>query len=197
MNHNLLSKATLFVKKYLLTKLPRHMYFHNYQHTLMVADSVKIIAKEISLNRDETFIITLSALFHDIGYVFQYLGHEEASTDIASHFLLKNGLSSFMIEAVQGCILATKMPQGPKNEMEMAICDSDLYHFSLPDYQHHALLLRREWQAHRKLYFSESDWNSINLEVLQSHAYHTTFGKDVLQKRKEGNINFLQELLKG
>lgn len=168
------------------------MYFHNLEHTLFVVEGVKRISRAENRDDDERFILILAAFMHDIGYTEKYSGHEEASAFIAAAFLRKNGLPEDIIEAVLGCIIATKFPQVPTNEMEMIICDADLYHFAMPKYQGFAERLKAEWENNLNLYLSELEWDKLNLEMLSTHKYFTAYGKNVLQKKKERNVRKLR-----
>ncbi len=187
----LLKKAEAFVKELLEKELPENMYFHNFEHTLLVVEGVKLIAKQSNVAEIDLFVLTLAAFLHDVGYTQQYIGHELASTRIARIFLLENGLGADQVEAVTHLILATKYPQLPKNNLEQIICDADFYHFSLENYTGFAERLKREWEVSLQLVYSDREWDAINLDMLAGHEYFTGFGKKILQKKKNLNIEKL------
>lgn len=167
------------------------MYFHNFEHTLLVVAGVKIIGEHSHVSEQEMLILTLAAYLHDIGYTRQYIGHEAISAEMAGNFLSSNGLSSVEVEQVQQCILATKYPQLPHNNLQKIICDADFYHFALPAYTDFAVRLKREWEENINLAYSYREWDAINLKMLTSHQYFTGYGKQFLQKKKERNIEKL------
>lgn len=189
----LLKKVEQFVEDSLKSKLSPAMYFHNLEHTLLVVEGVQLISRAEQMNDDERFILILAAFLHDLGYTDKYTGHEEISVMVAGDFLRKNGVMEEMIEDVQGCIAATKYPQFPTNKLEMVICDADFYHFSLPDYQDFADRLKIEWENNLNLFYSDLEWDELNLNMLSGHEYFTAYGKSVLQKKKDLNIEKLKK----
>lgn len=187
----LLKKVEAYVKGLLEKELPKNMYFHNFEHTLLVVEGVKIIGKENKVNENELFILILAAFLHDVGYTKQYIGHEQASAEMAQDFLLENGLGPAQIKVVANCIMATKYPQFPSNDLEKIICDADFYHFSLQSYTDFATRLKREWEENLRLVYTDREWDAINIKMLTGHEYFTTFGKQILQKKKNLNIEKL------
>ncbi|SDD82896.1 HD domain-containing protein [Pedobacter soli] len=187
----LINRVSDYVEELLEKELPEHMYFHNFEHTLLVVAGVKIIGEHSQVSEQEMLILTLAAYLHDIGYTRQYIGHEAISAEMAGNFLSSNGLSSVEVEQVQQCILATKYPQLPHNNLQKIICDADFYHFALPAYTDFAVRLKREWEENINLAYSYREWDAINLKMLTSHQYFTGYGRQFLQKRKERNIEKL------
>lgn len=187
----LLERVEKFAEDLLKNKLPESMYFHNFEHTLLVVEGVILIGKQIGISQEDLFLLTIAAFLHDIGYTNQYIGHENSSAYIAEKFLLKNGLSSDKVEQVKACIMATRYPQFPANILEMIICDADFYHFSLNSYHQFATRLKQEWEAQLGLVYSDLQWAALNLEMLAKHEYFTIYGKQVLQRNKNLNIEKL------
>ncbi|GGI25352.1 HD domain-containing protein [Pedobacter mendelii] len=136
-------EANLFVDKLLNEKLPLSMYFHNFRHTLLVLKAVTEIGNHSGLTDTEKYTLKLSALFHDVGYTQTYMGHEDASIQIAYDFLKGENVIEEIIDSVCNCINATKFPQKPDNMLGMIICDADFYHFSLVDYPIYAENLKK------------------------------------------------------
>ena len=164
------------------------MYFHNLGHTLLVVNGVKRIGKAEGLSKDELFILELAAFLHDVGYTEKYWGHEEESARIAAEFLGANGLALEKIVLVKKCIVATKFPQHRVSKLEQVICDADFYHFSLPDYQDYASRLKTEWETNLDLFYTDVEWDELNLKMLSAHVYFTDYGGKILQQKKALNI---------
>lgn len=187
----LIDKVAGYVKVLLENELPKQLYFHNFEHTLLVVEGVKIIGANQDLTTEEILVVTLAAYLHDIGYTQQYIGHEANSAEMAVGFLLANGLNQSLTEQVKHCILATKFPQLPNNDLEKIVCDADFYHFSLRNYTDFAGRLKREWEENLNLVYSDREWDAINIKMLTSHEYFTDYGKQQLQKKKNLNIEKL------
>jgi len=188
---NLLTRVKYFAEERLKNRLSQKMYFHNLEHTLLVVYGAESISRQVGLSETDRLVVLLAAFLHDLGYTEKYIGHEEASAAIAVDFLLANGLNQERIELVRGCIMATRFPQNPKNELEMVICDADFYHFSLNDYQDYADRLKAEWEENLGLVYTDMAWNILNMEMLRRHEYFTSYGKKTLQEKKMRNIEKL------
>jgi uncharacterized protein len=187
----LVQDAETYVTQLLGTQLPPDMYFHNLQHTRRVVAAANEIGERSGLSKKDLRIVTLAAWFHDTGYCYAYAGHEDASIAIAATFLTQQGLDETYIAKVSGCILATQVPQEPKNLLEEVLCDADLYHFSIAEYPQRAQLLRQEWEARLKKQYTDREWCQSNISLLTRHTYFTPYGKTVLQKNKLNNIDTL------
>jgi predicted metal-dependent HD superfamily phosphohydrolase len=191
-NEALIAKVEGFVRKRLRDTLSNHMYFHDLEHTLLVVEGIRLIGRAIGLKEEEHFLLILAGFLHDVGYTEKYYGHEEESARIASRFLMENGLEKEKIELVEKIIIATKFPQYPENRLEQIICDADLYHFSLWDYLGFADRLKSEWETNLNLFYTDLEWDALNLRMLSTHVYFTDYGKNVLQQKKALNIEKLK-----
>ncbi|WP_316832094.1 HD domain-containing protein [Pedobacter aquatilis] len=187
----ILNQTAHFIKDIYTNQLPEGMYFHNYAHTQLVVEAVRLISENENCSTDEKFSLHLSAMLHDIGYTEKYIGHEELGAKMAADFLIKLKIDEGVIAEIQRCIMATTYPQDPKSAIERIICDADFYHFSLKEYLNYASLLKKEWEQKLNMFFSNQEWDSLNLKLLLEHEYFTEYGKTILQKRKMINIEKL------
>lgn len=90
------------------------------------------------------------------------------------------------------CIGATRFPQNPKSIEEEVLTDADLYHFTKPDYPKYEQRLRKEFKIYLGRTYTDKEWAETNYTLLKSHSYYTPYGKTVLQKFKEVNIERLK-----
>ncbi|PWS28610.1 hypothetical protein DHW03_01805 [Pedobacter yonginense] len=187
----LLNQVEHFVADVFKNRLSENMFFHNLEHTLLVVEGVQIIAEAVGLSNQEKVLVILAAFLHDVGYTEKYLGHEEMSANMATAFLIKQGLAPEATKVVKSCILATSYPQYPNTLLERVICDADFYHFSLQNYQEYAHRLKKEWKLNLGLDYSQAAWDQLNLNMLQQHEYFTNYGKTILQEKKADNIAIL------
>lgn len=163
--------------------------FHDVQHTLEVFDNVKLIGRMQHINIDGLEPVLLAALFHDTGVSKTYKGHEEVSCVNAIQFLTLHKYPKHKIDIVTGCIKATQMLQKPTTEYEAILCDADLFHLSGKHFRTKNTLLRKEWETHLNLKFSNQEWYLLNLDFLKQHQYPTSFGKIVLSELKQHNLS--------
>lgn len=191
-----LYKIELFARELLSQDTICELYYHNYKHTERVVENAKFIAKKENLNNEETFIVITTAWLHDLGYTKCYEDHEDASIIIADEFLSKcEGISSEVINAVVSGINATRVPQKPKNKIEKVISDADLFDLGTEEYFDLSDKLFREWDNCISPVSKHKQWLQ-SLQFIIEHKYFTSFGKEVLEKKKQENIIILKERLK-
>ncbi|WCT10346.1 HD domain-containing protein [Mucilaginibacter jinjuensis] len=188
----IVEKAFVYVTDLIVERIDHTMQFHNLQHTLDVFEAAIEISKHAGLNDDEKTIVQLAALFHDTGYVFQYIGHEDNSIAIAGTYLMQQGYHKGMYTPVLECIEATKIPQSPKNLIQEVLCDADFHHFAKPNYIEYAERLRKEWEVHLKRKYTDEEWSQLNIAVLTNHHYFTEYGKTLMQAIKQQNIDLMR-----
>lgn len=166
--------------------------FHNSIHIKDVVGAVEKMASYYNLDERDTAIVTLSAFFHDVGYCGNGKeGYEERSADIAEEFFRGKNLETSMIMAIRGCILATKMPQSPKNLLEEIVCDADLFHFGSDWFEVRNKLMRQEATA-CGYKGNKIEWRKNTIRLMEEHHYHTEYGRSLLDRKKQQNIEILR-----
>lgn len=184
-NQKLLSRANADVINLFEEKLSKNYKYHNLRHTLDVYKNAETIGKNSRLKDVDLNTLKMSALFHDVGYIDSIDEHEIFSAIRAIKFLC-NEVDELIVEQVYNAILATKIPQQPKDLIAKILCDADLvYLSSQADYFYYAELLRQEWISLNKVNFSELDFHKNSITFFKSHSYHTEYGKIILQPLKD------------
>src|SRR3990170_4083582 len=118
----LLEQVKYHVLHFFKTKEDSNVVYHNLSHTEAVVSNAAKIARHYQLGEKDTFIVTTAAWFHDAGYFTgDPFDHETRGADAAAEFLKTKGIDDEIIEAVRSCILATRMPQSPKNLLEQIV----------------------------------------------------------------------------
>ena len=174
--------------KDLLSKEMPKLPYHNATHIYDVLDaSLKIAASE-NLSEDDIKLLRLAALFHDAGFIKSAANHEEHGAQMAQEILPSFGLDNGQIEKITSMIIATRIPQSPSSQLDKVLCDADLDYLGRPDFYAIGGTLFEELKA-AGVVETEREWNLVQKTFLQSHRYHTTFGK-------VNRENFKQERLK-
>ncbi|MFT3737555.1 MAG: hypothetical protein QM786_02235 [Breznakibacter sp.] len=93
------------------------------------------------------------------------------------------------------CIEATRFPQNPESPEAEVLADADLYHFTKTDYSKYERRMRTEFKTYLGKTYTDNEWDETNYGLLNSHSYFTVYGKTVLQKVKEVNIERLKTKL--
>src|SRR4029078_11463882 len=110
-----------------LDGLSKELRYHGIEHTLAVYQQCENIAHAENITDPEKiYLLKVAALYHDTGFLYIYNGHEEVSCKLATQELPAYGLNEEQIEIICGLIMATRVPQSPKNHLEQIICDADL-----------------------------------------------------------------------
>lgn len=168
--------------------LSPQLTYHNVAHTLdVLKQAVEIASLEGITNEEDLFLLQVSALYHDVGFLTMYSGHEETSCAIASTELADFGFSEEQIEKVCGMIRATKVPQLPHTHLEQIICDSDLDYLGREDFFPIGEGLYKEFLI-QKIVTNEREWNMLQVRFLESHHYFTQTSKQRRQQAKQLNL---------
>lgn len=186
-------------KEFVINKLEKELkptlYYHNFQHTLDVVNSVATLATMERVNGEELMILRTAALYHDTGFLWQYDNNEAIACDFARVTLPGFGYDKSSIEKVTRLILETKVPQHPTSLLSQIICDADLDYIGREDFFITALRLHREWSENsaRKITFKE--WYLNQLNFVKQHEYFTFSAKSLRNNRKKKNLAQIRELL--
>jgi len=178
---DLVKEAGNFVTKLLAEKLPDNIEFHTIDHAKYVVDNSEFIGKISGLKDDEINIVKLCAWFHDTGYIISPEGHEEESARIAAEFLTSKGIDEGIITLIKNCILATIVPQQPKDLISRVLCDADLMHLSEDNYIERIEKMRKEWINLSEKKIGKRKFHATSVKFFQTHEYHTYFAKKELQ----------------
>lgn len=175
--------------------LPKELSYHNKEHILDVLEQAQRIAHEEGIHsKDDILLLKTAALFHDSGFLHVYTGHEEAGCQIARKELPAFEMNKKQIDAICGMIMATKIPQSPKNKLEEIICDADLDYLGRPDFFKIGNTLFAEL-LHRGVVHNERDWNQIQVKFLKAHHYFTQTNKKSREHKKLAHLAMIEKML--
>ena len=193
---NVIQQAEDFATQILQNDLSDKFVYHNYYHTSRVVEAAKLIGTESGLSETDLEIVTVAAWFHDTGYKNGCVKHEESGAVIAREFLSSIEYPEDKIRKVEGCIMATQMPQNPTNLIEQVICDADLHHLACSDYKDMADRMQEEIEHVKGEKIDDPSWNDMNIQFFKDHAYFTDYGKNTLQAIKEENLKAIKKAKK-
>ena len=192
-NHRMYKKIEQYVKGLFEDKADPSLVFHNLKHTQMVVERAKEIAGHYRLSEKDMLIVFAAAWFHDTGYLFTEAAmHEDKSVQIMKDFMAANSTDNEVTDAIEQCILATKIPRNPSNILQHIICDADTYHFGTKDFKITNKLTKQEYRL-RNGELDKADFNRKTIEMLEGHQYYTGYCKDLLSKRKQKNMKKLKK----
>ncbi|MCX2496001.1 DUF5706 domain-containing protein [Pedobacter sp. PF22-3] len=183
------------VGDYFHTHSDPRLVYHNLEHTQEVVNAAQQIANHYQLNEQDFFVVTVAAYFHDTGYFEDALNHEAKGAALADDFLATHKVNQEIRDQVKSAILATKIPQQPKSEIDKILCDADLFHLGLADFRTKGKLMHKENELIYKKDISKSEWRKKDIQFMESHHYHTDYATLLLSDQKQKNIEKLKSKL--
>ncbi|MGF7081565.1 Pycsar system effector family protein [Mucilaginibacter sp. UYCu711] len=192
----LLQQVKKFVLSYYKTHSDDTFTYHNINHTTDVVSATKKISDHYQLDDRDYFVVVVAAWFHDIAYASGVENHEEKGAIIAMDFLKGFDLDEELIQQINGCILATKLPQTPNNILESILCDADLFHLGTNVFWGKTKLLRKEFNAVHGTDINKEDWRKKTIMLMEEHEYHTDYCRLLLGETKQKNLEELINKLK-
>lgn len=179
------------VKHFLLGKLekelPPHLTYHNISHTLDVMQAAELTARRENIDSDSKELLLTAALFHDSGFLKIRDGHEAESCNFARYHLPLYGYAPAEIDVICSLIMATRIPQSPRNRLEEILCDADLDYLGRDDFSALSARLFSELKA-ENIVKDEDEWNTQQAEFMGNHQYFTTTAINLRQAKKEQHI---------
>jgi uncharacterized protein len=172
-------------------KLPTYLTYHNVRHTLYVVDKAEYIAKKEGVTGHNLLLVKIAALYHDVGFITSHINHEEEGCKIAKPQLKNYGFINQDIEKVCGMIMATKIPQNPKNLLEKIVADADLEYIATSRFETVSEFLYKELNFIRKG-LDRQEWKKIQIKFLANHNYHTNYCRRYKSFRKNRNLEALK-----
>lgn len=186
--------AKSFILKKLKEELSPDFTYHGVHHTLDVLEVAAELCRKERVSAYETRLVKTAALFHDAGFIIGSDKHEEYSCQIASRYLPNFGYSQAEIEQINAMIMATKIPQSPKDKLSQLLCDADLDYLGRDDFHEIADTLFEELKS-RSVVQEVNAWNQIQVKFLEQHHFFTPTNIQRRSRKKQQHLEELRGLL--
>ena len=184
-----------YVARRLHAELPATLAYHGPRHTLNdVLPAAERLAELSQVSEPDRLLLRTAALYHDIGYIEQYQRNEPIAARIAAETLGGFGYSAQQIEAIQSVILATQLPQQPRDLLQQIVCDADLDALGREDFYMTSFSLRLELSSYGDT-VSLREWFERQLVFLENHAYFTEAARTLRNPMKQSHIQDIKQLL--
>jgi len=187
-------KAKQYAVNLLKSDLNKHFLYHDINHTLDVYRSASELGKMAQLSTNDLMLLETAALYHDVGLIYTYEGHEEKSVEIISEKLPSFDYKQEEIEKISKMILATRIPQKPTCQLEMLMCDADLNYLGRDDFFVLAAKLQLEWRRLEVNDIKFDEWIAFEKDFLTNHNYFTKEAQDLCDEMKQENLNQLTNI---
>lgn len=182
------------IEEYLLHNLPHEYTYHTIHHIRDVVKQSERIAKKEKLSKEDIADLKLAAWLHDVGYIWEPNRHEARGAAYAKSILSALNFPAFKISRITDMILATKIPQSPKNILEQVLCDADLDYLGRKDYHDNSLLLLKELRLNKEI--SDLEWLQLQDSFLSKHSYFTKTSNSSRNKFKAQVLGLIKQSLK-
>jgi predicted metal-dependent HD superfamily phosphohydrolase len=194
--NNILNLVEKHITAELEGSLLKGMHFHNLQHTKEAVQAADEIADYYKLSPKDKEILLIATWFHDLGYMSDYLNHEEKSIEFSEQFLQKFNYPVSDIKTISEIILSTKLNTVPQSDLQKIINDADLAHLAKDNGLEHGEALRKELEELHNKTFTDQDWLKFDLKFYKQTKYYTSYAKQYWQPGLDKNINRIEQRLK-
>ncbi len=185
-------------KKFILQKLEKELSpeltYHGFHHTIDVLEVAAELCGHLNISPRETTLVKTAALFHDSGFTVSNVNHEETGCQIARENLPEYNYSEEDIEKICGMIMATKIPQTPKTQLEEILADADLDYLGRDDFKTIGDTLFDELKTFN-IIKTEEDWNRLQIRFLEGHGFFTSYNLKHRQPIKLAHLAELKEIV--
>jgi class 3 adenylate cyclase len=175
-------------------ELPRHLYYHNFKHTIDVINQAELIGYGEGVDDESILLLKTAALFHDAGHIVGYDEHEYNGTQLARKYLPKYKYTDEQIDEICNLIMATKLPPNPQNLLESIMCDADLDYLGRSDFIPVSNTLYKEMKEQNKI-GSLNDWNKLQVKFLTNHQFFTETAMSLREVNKQMQIERIKKLI--
>ncbi|MEI6189520.1 MAG: adenylate/guanylate cyclase domain-containing protein [Chitinophagia bacterium] len=181
------------IEQFLIANLPKQYTYHTIDHIRDVVIQSERIAKKEKVDKSVIADIKLAAWLHDVGYIWEPLRHEARGAEYATSILNEMKFPKAKISLITGMIMATKIPQSPKNHFEQIICDADLDYLGRDDYDVNSNYLLKEIHLTKKI--THKEWLQLQCNFLKAHTYFTNTTQKLRKNKKNLILLKIQEQL--
>ncbi|BAU53459.1 HD domain-containing protein [Mucilaginibacter gotjawali] len=183
--------AKKFISDKLKRELPAHFTYHSYDHVMDVYQAAENLGKLENITDDDMQLLLTAALFHDSGFIEGATNHEEGSCRIAQLYLPNFDFNTCDIEKICGMIMATRLPQTPKNLLEQILADADLDYLGRDDFFKISDLLYNEF-VDAGVVKNIGEWNKLQVLFFERHHYFTNAAINLRQDKKQAHLLILR-----
>lgn len=178
------------VKEVVLAKLDGldpHLTYHSKEHTIdVMTQAIRIAESEGISDSYQLLTLKFATLFHDIGFLETYANHEAKGCEMFLKYAAMEHFSETEMADIKSLIMATKLPQSPKNHLEEIICDADLDYLGRGDFFSIGDNLRKEF-LHYNIVANNEAWEKLQLNFLKNHQYFTKSSRKLREPVKQKN----------
>jgi uncharacterized protein len=186
--------AKAFILDKLSAELSDKLTYHGIHHTLDVLYMAEDLCYAEKISPYQTLLVKTASLYHDAGFTIGTQEHESLGCEIVRAYLPRYDYTAAEIDSICGMIMATRIPQTPKNILEEIICDADLDYLGRDDFPQIGDTLFAELKAYNVLR-SVKDWNRLQVNFLENHRFFTRTNRARRNPQKQRHLEELKKVV--
>ena len=183
-----------FVKRKFTKELPATLTYHNLEHTERVVDATMEIGEAEGIQGEALENLVIAAWFHDIGYLKNYVGHEEESQQMAQKFLEEIMVDERRITEIRRLIMATKFRHVPSDLSEKILIDADRIAMGASYFIQLGEHLRQEWETYLQKTYTDLEWTDVQLQYLEETQFFTEYASKTYGFERQNNQRRLKAI---
>jgi uncharacterized protein len=188
------AEARAYILERLENELAADLFYHGIHHTLDVCKAVDELADAEKVTGEPLTLLRTAALFHDSGFLKQYLNNEPVAVELVHAQLPAFGYSAGQIDTIGSIILSTSIPQRPESHIAQIMCDADLDYLGRDDFFSISRTLMKEWQAYG-LVNTEKEYNEKQIRFFTQHSYFTKTAVERREQKKQEHLFRIEQCL--
>jgi predicted metal-dependent HD superfamily phosphohydrolase len=184
-------QAKKYINDRMRKELPKSLAYHSVAHVKDVCQAAERLAKAEGVTGEDLALLMTAVMYHDCGFMVQNNEHEQIGCDIARESLPGFDYTPEQIERICGMIMATRIPQTPRNLLEEIIADADLDYLGRDDFWAIGNKLFAELQMYG-IISTEEEWNALQVKFLEQHHYFTATAIRTRKQKKDEYVAILK-----
>jgi len=192
---SILEQVQEHVSSELTNKLPSSSHYHSLEHTIGVVETSQEIARAYDIEQEDFEDLIIASWFHDIGHIVSPEDHEQRSSVMASEYLTKKNHPKARISKIREIIVSTHVDIPSNGLLQEIIHDADIQSIGSKDFFSIGDNLRKEWEQINEMYYSQREWNELQLQFLESNNFFTKEAKRRFGPIREENIKIAKSRL--
>ncbi|MCH2045767.1 MAG: HD domain-containing protein [Saprospiraceae bacterium] len=175
----------------------KHLYYHNYTHTLGVVKVVDDLNKHSDLTKEEKEASLIAAWFHDIGYLFDYQIHEDKGIELLKGYastksIIPDKLLALAISGIDG----TRMGRKATTEIEQILADADMAYGFVNNFNETGNALRKEWKYQLNKEYTDQEWDQLQYNFLNHIHFYTAYAQEHFKPKVKAYLEIYKEKLR-
>ncbi len=193
---DILIKARDYVADRMYEYPLKWLVYHNFDHVQDVFNRASYLAEKENIGLENTEILLLAILFHDVNFFPDPSNHEEVSAQTAEKFLLDNSFPEDKIDIVKSIILSTSLANSSWNLLQSIASDADLDNFWRDDFFEKTMLVKEELENLQNISINEIEFYENTLKIMENIRFYTTTQLEERQKKFEENLAIIKDKIK-